>query len=454
MKTTERFSSVSVFLISLSLLAACSGSGANPSPSGANPSPSESGDPHNRGGSTSTGNPGVAIDFNLKGAIGLVTIEDSPSASISALNSEMTEDSNLKRVNTDNSLTDAVTSGNVVVQNFMVAAGNQVYLLLKEPFDSCLLVQVDGTTDEATCVDSTLASIVWNNAFGDPIQFDANGTIYYEGMAADGRTVLRQNAFGEVKDLINDYIALQGFLVLDDGTVFLAGETTPTGSEWTRMIKPDGSLENLLTLQPDFMALFPDDNIYYGSSSKGIKGVGRYLTASGDFDPQAWITEDGSEAYYDCPVESSNCGFVQSAFLRTTTGRIYATVPNENAQRILVQYYPVVDLPDTAVTDVTISKTVLTYLILAGMDGDAANKLVLHDTNTDTETDLLNSENIEAYHLNYMDASGNQIIMFDGLRFSDNSYVLCQVNLTDGNTLLCSKTGTNKLTDFQLFNAN
>lgn len=440
MKTAKRFSATSVFLISLSLVVACSGSGANPSPS-------------ESGGSTSTGNPGVAIVFNLKGAVGLATIDASNSASFSALKSETTESSNLKRVNADNSLSDAVTSGDVEVQNFMVTAGNQVYLLLKSPFDSCLLVQVDGSTNEATCVDSTLEAIGWDNAFGDPIQFDGHGAIYYEGVTTDGRTVLRQNSFGESKDLINEFISLQGFLVLDDGSVFLAGRTTPTDSEWTRRIKPDGSLEDLLKLQPDFMALFPDNNIYYGASSKGIKGVGRYLTVSENFDAQAWITENGSDAYYDCPIESSNCGFIES-ILQTTNGRIYATVPDLNGQNTLVQYYPEVKLANTALVDVTISKAILTYLVLAGQDSNIINKLVLHETNAETETDLLGGENIEAYHVNYMDATGQQLIMFDGLRFSDNSYVLCQVNLTDNNTLICSEINLGKLTDFQLFNAN
>lgn len=430
MNTGRKLKRFCVVFLSFLLLSACGADQGDESDAG-----------WNEGGSTSTGNPVSSVSFDFTGALGLALVDDS----------DDTGASNLKRVNPDNTLSDAVTSGTVTVLSFMVAANNQVYLLLAEPLEGCILVRVDGETHEATCVDSSLAEIIWDNAFGDPIQFDGGGNIYYEGRTDDGRTVLRENVSGETTDLINDYISLQGFLVLKDGTVFVAGRTDPTGQEWVRIITPGRSLENLLTFQVDFLALFPDDNIYYGASASDIRGVGRYLAASGNLDPVPWISEDGSGAYYDCPVESSNCGAAQS-LLRTTNGRIYTSVPNGNGQNVLVQYYPVVELPDTTVADVTISKAILTYLILAGLDSQATNRLVLFETNSDTETDLLGSENIEVYHLAYLNANDRQIVMFDGLRFSDNQYVLCQVDLTDSNTLICSKTEIGKLTDFQIFN--
>lgn len=440
MKTCKALNILFALFTSCLILSACQagqGDGASPDES------------YNHGGSTSTGNPIGSVGFSLQGAVGLA-LAGSPGQDSLAAVGEDASPSNLKRVNVDNSLTDAVSSGSVDVLSFMVASDNQVYLLLATPVESCILIRVNGETNEAFCVDPTLTSIGWNNAFGEPVQFDEEGNIYYEGGTSDGRTVLRQNFGGETTDLITDYISLKGFLVLDDGTVFVSGTTTPTEREWTRIITPARSLENILTFELEFMAVFPDDNIYYGASRDAA--VGRYLVSSGDLDPVSWISNDGVDAYYDCPGDSSNCGDARS-LLRTTSGKVYASVPDGGGRDVLVQFYPDPTLPPTSIADVTVSEAILTYLILAGTDSGAANKLVLFETNSDSETDLLGSEDIEVYHLDYLNLSSQQIVMFDGLRFSDNSYVLCQVDLTDGNTLLCSKTGLGKLTDFQLFNS-
>jgi hypothetical protein len=58
------------------------------------------------------------------------------------------------------------------------------------------------------------------------------------------------------------------------------------------------------------------------------------------------------------------------------------------------------------------------------------------------------SNEIEMYHLNYV-ASSNKI-MFDGLRFSDNKYVIGQIDLNTGQ-VNSSQTGSSKLVDFQTF---
>jgi hypothetical protein len=73
----------------------------------------------------------------------------------------------------------------------------------------------------------------------------------------------------------------------------------------------------------------------------------------------------------------------------------------------------------------------------------------LYNTSTDTEQVLIPaSTEIEVYHLNYV-ASINKI-MFDGLRFSDNKYVIGQVDLNT-RVVTASQTGSSKLLDFQTF---
>jgi hypothetical protein len=103
----------------------------------------------------------------------------------------------------------------------------------------------------------------------------------------------------------------------------------------------------------------------------------------------------------------------------------------------------------TAVTNVAVMQRVLTYLILSGTNSGGQNITTLYNTSTDTEQVLIPaSTEIEVYHLNYV-ASTNKI-MFDGLRFSDNKYVIGQVDLNT-QVVTASQTGSSKLLDFQTF---
>ncbi len=418
------------------------------------------------GGSTSAGNPVQSLTFDLQGAVGLA-IDNSAGASALALTDEGS--SNLKRVNLDNSLSDAVSSGSATVKNLMVAAGNQVYLLLASPVDSCILLRVEAETNAVSCVDSSITNLVWhkNASFlHDPIQFDGSGAIYYLFTDSKGRLVLRRNAAGVVTDLINDSISVKDFLVVTDGTVFLTGETTPTGSKWVRTLSPANSIQNIFTsATANFMSLFPDGNIYMGIWAVPVFGVARYLVEEALLEETKWITTDinglTEPRYFDCRQISTDgtspqadftgwCGSYVTAIHRTTDSKVYV-VAGDSAEGVLMQYYPEVREAKTSVVQVSISKGILTSLILAGLDRGATNRLVLFDTRTESETNLLGPENIEVYHLSYRNANNHQLVLFDGLRFSDGQYVICQVDLTNNQAIVCSKTGTTRLADFQIF---
>jgi hypothetical protein len=96
-----------------------------------------------------------------------------------------------------------------------------------------------------------------------------------------------------------------------------------------------------------------------------------------------------------------------------------------------------------------VAQSVLDYIILSGTDLNGKNITTIYNTSTDTEQVLIPaSTEIEVYHLNYV-ASTNKI-MFDGLRFSDNKYVIGQVDLNT-KVVSASQTGSSKLLDFQTF---
>ena len=114
-----------------------------------------------------------------------------------------------------------------------------------------------------------------------------------------------------------------------------------------------------------------------------------------------------------------------------------------------MRYYPLVDKPTTQVAKATMMQGVITNLILAGRDTNNKNIMTLLNTTNDQEQVLIGPDNeIEIYHLNYV-ADGNKV-MFDGLRFSDNTYVIGQVNLSTGQATY-SPTGTSQLVDFSTF---
>jgi hypothetical protein len=80
------------------------------------------------------------------------------------------------------------------------------------------------------------------------------------------------------------------------------------------------------------------------------------------------------------------------------------------------------------VQQVSLVEPVGDRIALAGVDAGEHRVLVLHDTATGTETPLIGPDTeFDVYHLTY-DAKGEKLL-FDGLRFADNKFVLGQVDL-------------------------
>jgi hypothetical protein len=94
----------------------------------------------------------------------------------------------------------------------------------------------------------------------------------------------------------------------------------------------------------------------------------------------------------------------------------------------LMQYYPTVDPVLTSVKNVTLAQMVGRKLILAGSTTDSVNTLVVLDLDTFQETILIDSTNeVEIYNMSYITATNK--IMFNGLRFSDNTLVVGEVDM-------------------------
>ena len=93
-----------------------------------------------------------------------------------------------------------------------------------------------------------------------------------------------------------------------------------------------------------------------------------------------------------------------------------------------VKFFPTVEATNTILKNVTLAISVNNKLILAGLNESGVNSLTVYDPETDQETVVVDQTNeVEVYNLTYI-ASTNRI-MFNGLRFSDNRFVLGEVEM-------------------------
>ena len=357
----------------------------------------------------------------------------------------------LQAVEADGQVRAAIVSGSVNVSQFIVAPNGKLYVLFTygvnlddtTTLGTCLLAEVDPSTGVPRCVDDTLTSIAWpaqHTGHNPAIQLDGTGAVYYAGRTSDGHTVLRKYLDGTRTDLVNQDIHLDDFLVLGDGRVLITGRTTPTGATWLRYLSATGSLHGLAGLQSNFLRLFPDGNVYTGLSGPGNWGVRRFNTSTNELEGKYWIsTAMGPEVlstYYDtrdfgCPSPLPFCGSsgsrIQDSFT-TDDGKVYAIAGGLGQGGQLMQYYPVVKVATTAVQRIFAAQSVGSDLVLSGLDSNGKNITTFYDTATGLEAPVFGPENeIEMYHLTYVPETHK--LLFDGLRFSDNKYVLGEIDL-------------------------
>ena len=426
-----------------------------------------------------------ALKFNIKNATGLAL--RSPSVKKKGFASKSaavvaTEGSNLETVSATGVTADAVTSGTAVIEKFLIAPNDKLYVLFAEKTSVlavdgtaklCLMAEISKSTGNPVCIESELDSINWNadDSFiiNDAVQFDDAGAIYYTGLnSGTGKNILRKYVDGVATMLINDNIVISDFLVMGDGSVFLTGDTASTKGSWTRKISTTGGLSNLATEKANFLQMFPDKNVYYGLNSAGIK---RYLTATNAEDQFPYIARTTASttprmdiSRYCASEPTANNSYISvsdgfCAYAGMSIRQKFSTLSKKvyvNAgvapMGTLMQYYPDVKRAVTAVHKISVAQTVIDNIILAGVNLAGKNIITIYNTADDSELSLLDGtadNEIEVYHLNL--TSSNKI-MFDGLRFKDNKYVLAQIDLTTG-VLTSAQTGGSKLVDFQTFSS-
>jgi len=425
-------------------------------------------------GNSSTSNPSSGVStsslkFNLKNAVGLTLSSSVSSSSVRKFGIG----SNLKTIDGLGVTTDAVSSGSASIARFLIAPNNKLYVLFNTKTAvgtaSCLLAEVDKTTGDPTCIESEILSVNWETELNgsSPIQFSATGAIYYmgrDGVAPNDSSVLRRYSDGKTTSLVTNNILLSKFLVLETGDVLLEGSTKGTGASWLRKVSATGQLSTILAPFSSYLMLGTSDgNVILHSYFTNSWGYKRYITNESRIESDYWIIPQAGGS----PVSRFNLTDIcldgqsvkNNAFcsgaghtklvIRTSTQKVLLLQTYNGKNSSLTQVYPTLAEMTLGVTNVGIAQSVLDYVIMSGTNSNGQNITTLYNTSTNTEQNLVPASNeIEMYHLNYV-ASSNKI-MFDGLRFSDNKYVIGQIDLNTG-TVTASQTGSSKLLDFQTF---
>jgi hypothetical protein len=386
--------------------------------------------------------------------------------------------SNLRKIGSDGRQSEALTSGSATIDRFMIAPNDKLYVLFRSPSNlddtskpgACLLAEVSKITGQPKCIDDSLSSISWmEEPSNNPIQFDAQGVIYYLGRSQSGQTVLRKYGNTGSSDLVNQNISISNFLVLSDGSVILYGSTANTDASWIRKVTASGALQTIRNIQRcnrgvRFIKKFPDNKIYFGIDDCNLYGVYSMDSLGQAFDERPWFgwsSKNGQElpppVKHECSPPNSDleswsrCGVEAVEMLTTHSRQVFgiALIGWNNVRQALIQYYGDYSRPVLSVTAIRVFQAVLNNVIVAGINSSGQNILTLFNTSAGSEIQLIGPDNeIEIYHLNYV-ASSNKI-MFDGLRFSDNKYVIGQYDLNTM-TFSASQTGNTKLVDFKTF---
>lgn len=363
------------------------------------------------------------------------------------------------------------------VSKFFVAPNGQIYVQFMMPFPmidggtSCSFYSFSLDTGEPTCIDPNLQGMHWfggwmNQRYTNPgVQFDTAGNVYYMGyttsIGQSGAVLRKYNTSnGQITELANQNTRIDDFAVLPDGAVIIVGGTNSTGSEWTRVVGPTGALRNIgapfVASAARFITKFSDGNYYLGSWSQtnnGIdSGVVRFIPSTGTIESEYWIrtsqwNDNGQQINRSRMANEFNAicmdakgsvsfsnpfcqwggGLISKAVVAKGNDYVLTQgMGGPGMKRSLMQYAPTLKSVMTNVANIALIESTGTKLIITGTNAEGTNVMSVFDPATDTETMVMDGSNqIEIYSMTYVPALGK--VMFSGLRFSDNSYVVGEI---------------------------
>ncbi len=161
------------------------------------------------------------------------------------------DESNLVVINEDGTTETAALNGSAKIAHTLTSPDGSVYVLYDRPAnlydngtETCLLARIDIDTGLPTCVNANLSQVFWpdysrNPSVNDPVQFDADGNVYYSGIAnndtqfnrwdpvTNTTTALLENAdfplVTHADQRRNTGFSVLNFLTLPDGKSLVTG---------------------------------------------------------------------------------------------------------------------------------------------------------------------------------------------------------------------------------------
>ncbi|MGI9187591.1 MAG: hypothetical protein ACR2J9_08785, partial [Gaiellales bacterium] len=339
--------------------------------------------------------------------------------------------SNMDVMQPSGALRNAVSAGLVSAAAVVVGPDGDLYMVsngvarFEQPdgsvIDGCAVFRVRRSDGWVTCISPPQEWTWVSPDVGKPLQVAADGSVYY--LVSSSSIVLKRWRNGVVTTLTNTNINVNGYAALANGDVVITGSTmsggTPSGAQWTRVLHPNNSLQTLVNSRALYLSVFPDGNLYYGT---------------------------GGAAYTYDAGSGTNSGWSGLAILRgeatTTDGKVFARTDNS-----LYRQYPMSGQVLTpSFTTLTAISAAGTRVALAGNGMlSGGMRLGLYDPGTGTTTLVDNGmPEMEYYSLAY--APSKNAVVFDALRFQDNTYVIGQIDLASDTVSILSTTAT-KLSD-------
>jgi len=315
--------------------------------------------------------------------------------------------------------------------------------------NSYLLAKILASDSSIGGIDKDLTALVWNTDTVSPnIQFDAAGNIYYLARSAGGNLLLRKYVNETtITDFINSNITIDHWLVRPDGTVVIGGTTVSPFSPWLRKIAPAGSPVTTIADNANigWILNFPDNKVYAGfPPSMPFEGVYRlpdnlsqmgntaYKTPYIGFTKQEFTPEydalalaTGLDPIY-CKGLTDTAAVYLKSYAATTANKVIGLTGSGNYRTILYLYPTPQVIPLALLDRITLFRESKGDLIVPGFK-DGVPKLVQYNLTTKVETVLV--QNIEIFHL---DVLSNGLILFDGLDFATNKYVIGQYERPSG----------------------
>lgn len=428
--------------------------------------------------------PVVPLRLNIRDAAGVAVPESRAQAATTNVQAAAAGADALLAVNRDGTTRSAIEQGTIpptksIMSTFAAPDGSLVIGYsgydtqrtaggYDQPIATCMLGHVSRQSGEQTCLimkEGMSVGAMDNPQATSPnadmsVQFDDSGRIYYAGAVYNQQQTnyyIRRYDNGVTTDMLNlpsNNFQLNGWVVASDGTIVVQG------GDILWAISPSKSVRSLGAPSSGYVRplpyQFPDGNVYLSWTGSSQAGIKRYLVNQGVLDPQFWIANGANvtsptwdtQPFCALPAPAQFCGTIADGvgFTKTQSNSVWGITSYSSSERRAFQYYPSLTVAGLSIKPRTLT-AVGDMIAVSGSDAGQRQVTLLYDPATEKEQPLLGADNeVMVYHLNYSPASG--LIMFDGLRYADATYVIGTI---DPETGTASMRSSDRLAQFITF---